>query len=125
VSLGLDSSVASSKLELVSMLYFTGYIERAELILKNIEECYDLSVVEPVCGCYDFKHGARIERIKSKCYESNDECTLFKRTTAVCVCFIRCEIHCCPLELQHEMFRSTREDLFTEVKMINGWTWLL
>ncbi|XP_060558230.1 uncharacterized protein LOC132718535 [Ruditapes philippinarum] len=108
--LGLDSDVASGKLKLASVFYCTGDIWRTEIILKNIEECYDLSVVEPVCGCYHFKNGAKRERFNKLCYESNEECTLLRYITASCVCFIRCEINCCPLELQHEMFRSTQED---------------
>jgi hypothetical protein len=109
--LGLDSDVASGKLKLASFFYCTGAIERTEFILKNIEECYDLSVVEPVCGCYDSKQYAVRERLDRLCYESNEECTLLKYITASCVYFIRCEINCCPIELQNEMFRSTQEDL--------------
>ncbi|XP_060586910.1 uncharacterized protein LOC132742485 [Ruditapes philippinarum] len=109
MSLGLDPDVASGKLKLASVFYCTGDIERTEFILKNIEECYDLNVVEPVCGCYDFIHNANRERFNRLCYESNEECTLLKYITASCVCFIRFEINCCPLELQHEMFRSTQE----------------
>jgi tetratricopeptide (TPR) repeat protein len=111
MSLGLDSDVASGKLKLASVFYCTGDIERTELILKNIEECYDLSVVEPVCGCYDSKQYARREIFNRLCYESNEEWALLKQITASCVRYIRCEINTCPLELQHEMFRSTQEDL--------------
>ncbi|XP_060591529.1 uncharacterized protein LOC132746422 [Ruditapes philippinarum] len=110
MSLGLDSDVASGKLKLASVFYCTGDMERTELILKNIEECYDLSVVEPVCGCYDSKQYARREIFNRLCYESNEEWALLKHITASCVCYIRCEINCCPFELQHEMFRSTQED---------------
>ncbi|XP_060556859.1 uncharacterized protein LOC132717414 [Ruditapes philippinarum] len=110
LSLGLDSDVASGKLKLASFFYCTGDIERTELILKNIEECYDLSVVEPICWCYSFKHYSIRDKFKGLCYESNEECRLFKHITASCVYFIRCERNCCPLELQHEMFRSTQED---------------
>jgi tetratricopeptide (TPR) repeat protein len=111
MSLGLDSDVASGKLKLASVFYCTGDIERTELILKNIEECYDLSVVEPLCGCYSFEKAQGREGFNRLCYESNEEYTLLKHITAPCVRFIRCEINCCPLELQHEMFRSTQEDL--------------
>jgi tetratricopeptide (TPR) repeat protein len=110
MSLGLDSDVASGKLKLASVLYCYGDIQRTELVLKNIEECYDLSVVEPVCWCYVFKHSSRRERFNRLCYESNEEDTLLNQITASCVRFIRCEINSCPLELQHEMFRSTQED---------------
>jgi tetratricopeptide (TPR) repeat protein len=57
------------------------------------------------------KYAPRRERFDELCYESNEECTLLKHITASCVYFIRCEINCCPLELQYEMFRSTQEDL--------------
>jgi hypothetical protein len=111
MSLGLDANITYGKLKLASFFYCTGDIERTELILKNIEECYDLSVVEPVCGCYNFDKAPIRESFNRLCYESNEECTLLKHITAQCVCFIRCEINCCPFELQHEMFRSTQEDL--------------
>ncbi|XP_060556858.1 uncharacterized protein LOC132717413 [Ruditapes philippinarum] len=111
MSLGLDSDIASGKLKLASIFYCTRDIERTKLILKKIEECYDLNVVEPVCECYSFKHFPLRDSFNRLCYESNEECTLLKHITASCVCFIRCEINCCPLELQHEMFRSTQEDL--------------
>jgi tetratricopeptide (TPR) repeat protein len=111
MSLGLDSDVSSGKLKLASVFYCTGDNERTEFILKNIEESYDLSIVEPACLCYSFNKGARRERFNRLCYESNEEWQLLKQITASCVRFIRCEINCCPLELQHEMFRSTQEDL--------------
>ncbi|XP_060591533.1 uncharacterized protein LOC132746425 isoform X2 [Ruditapes philippinarum] len=110
MSLGLDTDVASCKLKLASVFYCTGDNERTELILKNIEECYDLSAVEPICSCNNFRIYAIRERFNRLCYESNEESTLLKHITASCVCFIRCEINCCPLELQHEMFRYTQED---------------
>jgi hypothetical protein len=109
--LGLDYNEASCKLKVASMFYCTGDTERTELILKNIEECYDLSVVEPVCGCYNFKKVMSRESFNRLCSEFNEECTLLKLITASCVCFIRCEMNCCPFEFQHEMFRSTQEEL--------------
>jgi tetratricopeptide (TPR) repeat protein len=111
MSLGLDSDVASGKLKLASVFYCTGDIERTELILKNIEECYDLSVAEPVCECYLSEMSPRRDSFNRLCYESNEEWERLKQITASCVRFVRCEINCCPVELQHEMFRSTQEDL--------------
>ncbi|XP_060591536.1 uncharacterized protein LOC132746425 isoform X4 [Ruditapes philippinarum] len=111
MSLGLDSDVASGKLKLASVFYCMGDIERTKRILINIEECYDLSVVEPVCGCYNFNKAPIKESFTRLCYESNEECRLFKHITASCVSFKRSEINCCLFELQHEMFRSTQEDL--------------
>ncbi|XP_060556857.1 uncharacterized protein LOC132717412 [Ruditapes philippinarum] len=111
MSLGLDTDVASGKLKLASMFYCTGDNVRTELILKNIEECYDLSAVEPMCGCYFFKYAQPREKFYRLCYESIKECALLKDITASCVCFIKCERNCCPLELQHEMFRSKQENI--------------
>ncbi|XP_060591532.1 uncharacterized protein LOC132746425 isoform X1 [Ruditapes philippinarum] len=120
MSLGIDTDVASRRLKLASMFYCAEDIEKTELILKNIEERYDLSVVEPMCTCYDFKKALRKKEFNRSCYESNVEFTLLKHITALCVCFIRCEINCCPLELQREMFRSTQED-FTYRSEDNEW----
>jgi hypothetical protein len=108
---GFESDVASGKLKLASVFYCAGDLERTEMILKNIGECYDLSVVEPICNCYDFERLSGKETFDKLCYEENDECTLLNRITASCVRFIRSEINCCPHELQHEMFRSTQQDL--------------
>jgi tetratricopeptide (TPR) repeat protein len=110
MTLGLNIDVASGKLKLASIFYCTGDIERAEIILKNIEENYDLSVVEPICKCYDFQHCKRKWAFHKLCYEANDEYALLQSITAFCVRFLRCEINCCPKELQHEMFRSSQED---------------
>jgi tetratricopeptide (TPR) repeat protein len=97
--------------KLASIFYCTGEIERAELILKTIEESYDHNVVEPICICYDFKHQKCKRAFEKLCNEANDEYTLLQRITASCVRFLRCEINCCPHELQHEMFRSPQQDL--------------
>jgi hypothetical protein len=96
MSLGLDSDVASGKLKLASFFYCTGDSERTERILNNIEECYDLSVVEPVCACYSFEHAAKRKIFNSICYELNNEYLLLKHITASCVYFIRDELNCCP-----------------------------
>ncbi|XP_060556855.1 uncharacterized protein LOC132717411 [Ruditapes philippinarum] len=110
MALGFNSDVASGKLKLASFFYCDGDIERTEMILNKTEECYDVSIVEPVCECYNFEQAKRRDRFDRNCFESNEECSLFKYIIASCVRFIRCEINCCPLELQHEMFRSTQED---------------
>ncbi|XP_060594784.1 uncharacterized protein LOC132749116 [Ruditapes philippinarum] len=111
MTLGLNIDVASGKLKLASILYCTGDIERAEIILKNIKENYDLSVVESICQCYDFKKSKRKQAFNKLCYEANNEYALLQSITASCVRFLRCEINCCPKELQHEMFRSPQQDL--------------
>jgi tetratricopeptide (TPR) repeat protein len=111
MSLCLTFDLISSKVKLASIFYCTGDIERAELILKNIEESYDHNVVEPICSCYNFQK-SKIKRAFNKlCYEADDEHTLLQSITASCVRFLRCEINCCSHELQHEMFRSPQQDM--------------
>ncbi|XP_060568965.1 uncharacterized protein LOC132727455 [Ruditapes philippinarum] len=111
MSLCLNVDLISSKVKLASIFYCTGEIERAELILKNIEESYDLNVIEPICHCYVYKYKKCKKAFDKLCYEAEDEYTLLQNITASCVRFLRCEINCCPHELQHEMFRSTQQDL--------------
>ncbi|XP_060599330.1 uncharacterized protein LOC132752935 [Ruditapes philippinarum] len=111
LSFCLNIDVASGKLKLASIFYCTGEIETTEQILKNIEESYDLIVVEPICKCYAFQHFECKRAFNKLCYEADDEYTLLQSITASCVRFLRCEINCCPKELQHEMFRSSQQDL--------------
>jgi tetratricopeptide (TPR) repeat protein len=111
MTLGLNIDVASGKLKLASIFYCTGDIYRAEIILKKISENYDHSVVEPICKCFDFQQSKSKWAFDKLCYEADDEYTLLQSITASCVRFLRCEINCCPEELQHEMFRSTQEDI--------------
>ncbi|XP_060554220.1 uncharacterized protein LOC132715245 [Ruditapes philippinarum] len=111
MTLGLNIDVASGKLKLASIFYCTGDIERAEIILKNIEENYDLRVVVSICKCYDFKESKPKQAFNKLCYEANNEYALLQSITASCVRFLRCEINCCPKELQHEMFRSPQQDI--------------
>ncbi|XP_053402816.1 uncharacterized protein LOC128558055 [Mercenaria mercenaria] len=49
-STGLHSDVSSGGLKLASALYCVGDMERAEFVLRNIEEKYDLNTVEPACN---------------------------------------------------------------------------
>jgi hypothetical protein len=111
MSLGLNNDVASGKLKLASIFYCTGDIERTELILKNIEESYDLNVVEAICQCYDSQRYKQKMAFNKLCYEADNEYALLQSKTASCVRFLRCEINCCQHELQHEMFRSPQQDL--------------
>jgi hypothetical protein len=111
MALSLNVNVASEKLKIASIFYCTGNIERTELILKNIEESYDLNAVEPVCGCYIFEESGRKGVFNKLCYEAEDEYALLQRITASCVRFLRFEINCCPQEFKHEMFRSPQQDL--------------
>ncbi|XP_060594782.1 uncharacterized protein LOC132749114 [Ruditapes philippinarum] len=111
VSLGLNIDVAYGKLKLASIFYCTGDFERTELILKNIEEKYDLNVVEPTCHCYAFENSGGKRAFNKLCYEADYEYILLQSITASCVRFLRGEINCCPQEFQHEMFRSSQQDL--------------
>jgi tetratricopeptide (TPR) repeat protein len=111
MSLCLNVDQISSKVKLASIFYCAGEIERAELILKNIEESYDHNVVEPICSCYNFQKSKLKGAFNKLCYEADDEYTLLQNITASCVKFLRCEINCCPQEFQHEMFRSPQQDL--------------
>jgi hypothetical protein len=111
MSLCLNVDKISGKVKLASVFYCTGEIERVELILKNIEESCDHNVVEPICHCYDFEHKKSKKAFDILCYEADDEYTLLHSITASCVRFLRCEINCCPHELQYEMFRSSQQDL--------------
>jgi uncharacterized protein YozE (UPF0346 family) len=111
ISLCLNVDPISSKVKQASIFYCTGEIERAELILKNIEESYDLNVVEPICCCYKFQQPTCKKAFDKLCYEADNEYTLLQSITASCVRFLRCEINCCPKELQHEMFRSQQQNL--------------
>jgi hypothetical protein len=110
LSFCLNIDVASGKLKLASIFYCTGEIETTEHILKNIEESYDLIVVEPICKCYDFQHFECKRAFNKLCYEADYEYALLQSITASCVRFLRCEINCCTQELQQEMFRSSQQD---------------
>ncbi|XP_053374663.1 uncharacterized protein LOC123532409 [Mercenaria mercenaria] len=107
---GLNSDVSSGKLKLASIFYCMEDTERTNMILKDTEECYDLSVVEPVCGCYLYEHQVSRSAFNRLSFQQNED-ALVKHISAFCVIFLPCEINCCPYELQHEMFRSTQEDL--------------
>ncbi|XP_053391175.1 uncharacterized protein LOC128554000 [Mercenaria mercenaria] len=119
-SAGLNLDVASGRLKLASALYCVGDMERAEFVLRNTEEKYDLNTVEPACNCY-YEHPVYYSRLgfMHKCNTGNEE--LIQHTTAFCVTFLRCEIGCVPKELQYEMFRSTQEDRLERIEMADYW----
>ncbi|XP_053389546.1 uncharacterized protein LOC128552525 [Mercenaria mercenaria] len=118
-SAGLNSDVASGRLKLASALYCVGDMERAEFVLRNIEEKYDLNTVEPVCQCYDHLLYYPRQGFSNKCTTGNEE--VIKHNTAFCVKFLRCEICSVPEELQYEMLRSTQEDRFERDEMFDNW----
>ncbi|XP_060563433.1 uncharacterized protein LOC132722866 [Ruditapes philippinarum] len=107
ISLGLTTDVASSKLKLASILYCVQEIQKADLVISEIERSYDLQIVESVCCCYQFEKIFK-QGFAQLCDNYNEE--VLQYTTASCVRFLPCEIHCVPTELRYEMFRSTQED---------------
>ncbi|XP_060555623.1 uncharacterized protein LOC132716375 [Ruditapes philippinarum] len=108
ISLGLYTDVASSKLKLASILYCVQKIQKADLVLSEIESRYDLKIVEPICSCHRFKKELFRQDFFQLCDNYNEEALQY--TTASCVRFLQCEIHCVPTELRYEFCRSTEED---------------
>ncbi|XP_045192149.2 uncharacterized protein LOC123548710 [Mercenaria mercenaria] len=119
-SVCLNSDVASGRLKLASALYCIGDMERAEFVLRNTEENYDLNSVEPVCGCHYHPMYYQRQGFKHKCNTGNEE-VIIKHIIAFCVRFLRCEICCVPEELQYEMFRSTQEDRLERDEIFDFW----
>ncbi|XP_045160626.2 uncharacterized protein LOC123525558 [Mercenaria mercenaria] len=109
MSLGLNSDVSSSRLKLASMFYSNGDNHRNEMILRDIEDNYDLNLVEPICACYLLIRQNIKDTFNETVADHDEEAMQY--TTAFCVRFLPCEINCVPQELRHEMFRSTEEDL--------------
>ncbi|XP_060576581.1 uncharacterized protein LOC132733873 [Ruditapes philippinarum] len=119
ISLGLNTDVASSKLKLASILYCVQEIQKADSVLSEIERRYDLQIVEPVCSCHDFEKKTPRQGFFKLCDIHNEE--ILQYTTASCVIFLQCEIHCVPNELRYEMFRSTQEDRMFRTEEDNKW----
>ncbi|XP_060605561.1 uncharacterized protein LOC132758063 [Ruditapes philippinarum] len=119
ISLGLNTDVASSKLKLASILFCAQEIQKADLVLSEIERRYDLQIVEPVCNCHQFEKEPRKQGFNELCDNHNEE--VLQYTTALCVRFLPCEIHCVPSELGYELFRSTQEDIIFRTERDNKW----
>jgi hypothetical protein len=119
ISLGLNTDVASSKLKLASILYCVQEIQKADLVLSNIERSYDLQIVEPVCSCYKFKSEQLKQGFYAKCDNQNVDAIQY--AIALCVIFLPREIHCLPTELRYEMVRSTQEDRTFRTGEDNSW----
>ncbi|XP_053405426.1 uncharacterized protein LOC128558953 [Mercenaria mercenaria] len=118
-SAGLNSDVASGRLKLASALYCVGDMERAEFVLRNTKEKYDLNTVEPECECYNHPLNYPRQGFMHKFNTGNEE--LIQHKTAFCVRFLQCEINCVPEELQYEMFRSTQEDRLERDELSDTW----
>jgi hypothetical protein len=119
ITLGLNTDAASSKLKLASILYCAQEIRIADLVLSEIERSYDFYIVEPVCGCYIFKKKPLREGLYAVCDTDNENAIQY--STALCVKFLPCEIHCVPTELRYEMIRSTPEDRRVRPKRVDEW----
>jgi tetratricopeptide (TPR) repeat protein len=110
LSAGLNSDISSSRLKLASVFYSTGDMEKAEFILRHIEQQYYSYPIVPICGCcWDKPPSAKTAEFMRVCGEQSEDC--IKHITAFCVRFIHEEINCVPHELQYEMFRSTQDDM--------------
>ncbi|XP_045187293.2 uncharacterized protein LOC123545080 [Mercenaria mercenaria] len=118
---GFNSDVASSKLKYASVFYCTGDMERAALVLRDIENQYNTAVVEPMCGCYKHFIPAFSESFCTACYDGDEES--IREIVAFCVRYLPYEIQCVPLELQYEMFRSTQEELLEREESENWMDW--
>ncbi|XP_060574016.1 uncharacterized protein LOC132731778 [Ruditapes philippinarum] len=119
ISIGLNTDVASSKLKLASILYCVQEIQKADLVLSEIERRYDLQIVEPVCNCHRFTKKPFRHAFNELCNTHNEE--VLQYTTASCVRFLPCEIHCVPTDLRYEMLRSTQEDIIFRTEEDNKW----
>jgi hypothetical protein len=119
ILLGLNTDVASSKLKLASILNCIHEIQIADLVLSEIEMIYDLQIVEPVCNCHLFERKRRRQGF-NKLRNNHDE-EVLQYTTASCVRYLPCEIHCVPTELAYEMFRSTQEDRMFRTERDKKW----
>ncbi|XP_060562593.1 uncharacterized protein LOC132722168 [Ruditapes philippinarum] len=108
LSAGINSDISSGRLKLASVLYSTGDMEKAELILRHTEQKYFTYPVFPICGCWTKIPQAVTAEFTRLCSEQNEDC--IKHKTAYCVRFIREEINCVPHELRYEMFRSSQDD---------------
>ncbi|XP_060574008.1 uncharacterized protein LOC132731772 [Ruditapes philippinarum] len=108
ISLGLNSDVASSKLKLASILYCVQEMQETDLVLSEIERRYDLQIVEPFCICHIFEPTNFKQGFGQLCDNYNE--VILQFTTASCVKYLPCEIHCVPNELRYEWFRSTQEE---------------
>ncbi|XP_053402722.1 uncharacterized protein LOC128558009 [Mercenaria mercenaria] len=118
-SIGLDSDVSSGRLKLASAMYCLGDMIRTEFVLRNIEDLYDLNIVEPVCRYTAFRCSRTRQGFKDKSSTGNEE--LIREIAAFCVTFTRYEINCVPQELKYEMFRSTQEDMIERHHILGYW----
>jgi hypothetical protein len=103
------------------VLYSTGDMEKAELILRHTEQQYDSYPVRPMCACWDKPPPAVTADFKRICGEQGEDC--IKHITSFCVRFIQKEIHCIPHELQYEMFRSTQDDMIHRDQLDDWMDW--
>jgi hypothetical protein len=109
LTLGLNSDVTSGRLKLASMFYCVGDMDRAEFILRQTESRYNSTVVEPVCCCWYHPWSMLSAEFKRKCSELSEN--NINSITSCCVKFMKKEVNCVPRELQHEMVRSTPDDM--------------
>ncbi|XP_060600018.1 uncharacterized protein LOC132753555 [Ruditapes philippinarum] len=118
LSAGVNSDISSSRLKLASVFYSSGYMEKAEFILRHTEQQYYCYPVIPICGCWETPPPAVTAELMRLCSEQSEN---YIEKTAICVRFIQTEINCVPHELQYEMFRSTRDDIIHRDERKDCW----
>jgi hypothetical protein len=119
LQLGLNSDVTSGELQLASMLYCVGDMNRVEFILRQTESRYNSTVVEPVCGCWNHPRTSPSAELERKCSELSEN--RLNSIISCCVKFMQTEVNCVPRELRYEMMRSTRDDMPHRTPTENYW----
>ncbi|XP_053389932.1 uncharacterized protein LOC128552888 [Mercenaria mercenaria] len=125
LSLGIDSDVASGRLKLASVLFCSGDIGKASVILNDVEQRYDTRTTQPICACDStpIRDDMCDLRFSDNCFLSNDNKTLMNTNVAFGVVFTRDEKRCVSTALQYEMFRCTEEELRTRDKHCHWIDW--
>lgn len=106
---GIHSDNASGKLKLATAVYATGDLKKAESLLDNIENDYDLDKITPVCLCYRrTKVFTPKAAFSTSCIDSINSNNLFM-SCAFCVVFTPNESCCLCPELKNELKRLPAE----------------
>ncbi|XP_053403337.1 uncharacterized protein LOC128558384 [Mercenaria mercenaria] len=125
LSFGIDSDVASGRLKLASVLFCSGCVGKASMILNDVEERYDTRVTVPICFCmgtFTRRTTSSSAMFSENCFLYYDNKTTLNINVAFGVVFTRKEIHCVPKGLKHEMFRCTKEERRTRNNALDYWT---
>ncbi|XP_052273406.1 uncharacterized protein LOC127873574 isoform X2 [Dreissena polymorpha] len=102
----LSTDVASSHLKIASVLYCSGHLRSAALVLEDVEMRYH-SNVKAVCGRRKTRDDLQVF---ANMISGNCEHVFSESPFASCVNFIRQEAYCAPRILWFEMFRGISEE---------------